>query len=79
MTSAKITPKSQDTGHVRNQMVSAQGEFAFDLLRSLGKALPYVAGELHTIGRERLQVETSRRGELPNMRVYSRLNWETLS
>jgi hypothetical protein len=29
--------------------------------------------------RERLQRETSRRGEVPKMRVYSRLNWETLA
>ena len=34
---------------------------------------------VHTIGRERLQVGTSRRGEAPNVRVYSRLNWETLA
>jgi len=45
----------------------------------VARVLSYPASELHAIGCERLQIETSRRGEVPNMRVYSRLNCETLA
>ncbi len=35
--------------------------------------------QFHAVAGENLQAETSRRGALPNMRVYSRLNCETLA